>query len=98
MLFPTTLSIISNTFRERCERAADLGLWGAVVGIGVAAGPVTRGVLLEHFAWGSLFWALVPLALLTAGAAFVLVPESRDPAVPRLDLPGWSSRSWHSPR
>jgi EmrB/QacA subfamily drug resistance transporter len=88
LIFPTTLSIISNTFRERRQRAAALGVWGAVVGIGVAAGPVTGGLLLEHFAWGSVFWALVPLALLTAIAAFVLVPESRDPAVPSLDLPG----------
>ena len=88
VIFPTTLSIISNTFRERRERAAALGVWGAVVGIGVAAGPVTGGVLLEHFAWGSVFWALVPLALVTAAAAYVLVPESRDPAVPPLDLPG----------
>jgi predicted MFS family arabinose efflux permease len=45
-------------------------------------------VLLEHFAWGSVFWALVPLAVLTAGAAYVVVPESRDPGVPPLDLPG----------
>ena len=88
LIFPTTLSIISNTFRDRRERAAALGVWGAVVGIGVAAGPVTGGLLLEHFAWGSVFWALVPLALLTAVAAFVLVPESRDLAVPRLDLSG----------
>ena len=88
VIFPTTLSIISNTFPERRERAAALGVWGAVVGIGVAAGPVVGGLLLEHFAWGSVFWALAPLALLTAAAAYVLVPESRDPAVPRLDLPG----------
>jgi EmrB/QacA subfamily drug resistance transporter len=88
LIFPTTLSIISNTFRERRERAAALGVWGAVVGIGVAAGPVTGGVLLEHFYWGSVFWALVPLALLAALAAFFLVPESRDPEVPALDLPG----------
>ncbi len=88
VIFPTTLSIISNTFRERRERAAALGVWGAVVGIGVAAGPVVGGLLLEHFAWGSVFWALAPLALLTAGAAYVLVPESRDPSVPPLDLPG----------
>jgi EmrB/QacA subfamily drug resistance transporter len=88
LIFPTTLSIISNTFRERRERAAALGVWGAVVGIGVAAGPVAGGLLLEHFAWGSVFWALVPVALLTAVAAYILVPESRDPAVPGLDLPG----------
>jgi EmrB/QacA subfamily drug resistance transporter len=88
LIFPTTLSIISNTFRERRQRAAALGVWGAVVGIGVAAGPVTGGALLEHFYWGSVFWALVPLALLAALAAFLVVPESRDPQVPRLDLVG----------
>ena len=88
LIFPTTLSIISNTFPERRERAAALGVWGAVVGVGVAAGPVTGGLLLEHFAWGSVFWALVPLALVTAVAAYFLVPESRDPGVPALDLPG----------
>ena len=88
LIFPTTLSIISNTFRERRERAAALGIWGAVVGLGVAAGPVTGGVLLEHFYWGSVFWALVPLALVTALAAYVIVPESKDPAVPPLDRVG----------
>ena len=92
LIFPTTLSIISNTFRDRRERAAALGVWGAVVGIGVAAGPVAGGVLLEHFYWGSVFWALVPLAVVTALAAYVLVPESRDPLVPRLDLPGLGAR------
>src|SRR6478735_2159873 len=88
LIFPTTLSIISNTFRERRERAAALGIWGAVVGIGVAAGPVVGGLLLEHFYWGSVFWALVPLALVTAVATFLFVPESRDPSVPGLDYAG----------
>ncbi len=88
VIFPTTLSIISNTFRDRKERAAALGVWGAVVGFGVAAGPVTGGLLLEHFYWGSVFWALVPLALVAALAAYLIVPESRDPNVPRLDFPG----------
>lgn len=88
LIFPTTLSIITNTFPDRRQRSAALGGWGAVVGIGVAAGPVTGGFLLEHFYWGSVFWALVPLALTAAALAFWLVPESRDPSVPALDLPG----------
>ncbi|WP_020667844.1 MFS transporter [Amycolatopsis nigrescens] len=88
LIFPTTLSIISNTFRGRRQRAAALGGWGAVVGVGVASGPVTGGLLLEHFYWGSVFLALAPLALVAAVLGFVLVPESRDPSVPRLDLRG----------
>ena len=88
LIFPTTLSIITNTFSDRRQRAIALGGWGAVVGVGVAAGPVTGGLLLEHFSWSSVFWALVPLALLAAVLTYLLVPESRDPGVPALDIRG----------
>ncbi|MCA2245876.1 MFS transporter [Mycobacterium sp. WUMAC-067] len=88
LIFPTTLSIITNTYPDRRQRAAALGGWGAVVGVGVAAGPVTGGLLLNHFYWGSVFWALVPLALVAAVLGFILVPESRDLSVPRLDIRG----------
>ena len=88
LIFPTTLSIIANTFTERRERASALGLWGASVGIGVALGPVGGGVLLSHFSWHSVFWALVPVSLLAAVMAAAFVPESRDPSVPRIDRAG----------
>ena len=88
LIFPTTLSIISNTFTVRKERAAALGVWGAVVGLGVAAGPVSGGWLLEHFEWPSIFWALIPVALAAALLTLLVVPESRDPSVPRLDVAG----------
>ena len=88
LIFPTTLSIITNTFPERGERAKAIGIWGAVVGLGVAVGPVTGGLLLESFAWPSVFVALVPVALVAALAVWRFVPESRDPAAPPLDLPG----------
>jgi MFS family permease len=63
-------------------------VWGAVTGLGVAVGPVTGGLLLAHFWWGGVFLALVPVALVAAVLAAVLVPESSDPAAARLDLPG----------
>ncbi|HEU4330659.1 MAG TPA: MFS transporter [Lapillicoccus sp.] len=88
LIFPATLSVISNAFPDRRQRAAALGGWGAVVGVGVAAGPVVGGILLTHFSWGSVFLALAPLALVAAALAAFLVPESRDPAAPPLDRRG----------
>lgn len=88
LIFPTTLSIITNAFPVRAERAKAIGIWGAVVGIGVAVGPVTGGALLEHFWWGSVFLALMPAALVTAALAVWLVPESRDPSAPPIDVRG----------
>ncbi|MGF7236755.1 MAG: MFS transporter [Frankia sp.] len=88
LIYPTTLSIITNAYPNRSERARAIGVWGAVTGFGVAVGPVTGGLLLAHFWWGSVFLALVPVALVAAVLAVALVPESRDPAAARLDPAG----------
>jgi len=88
LVYPTTLSIITNAFPERGERAKAIGVWGAVTGLGVAAGPVTGGLLLAHWWWGSVFAALVPAALVAAVLAVLVVPESRRVRGPRLDVAG----------
>jgi EmrB/QacA subfamily drug resistance transporter len=88
LIFPTTLSVITNTFQARAERARAVGIWGAVTGLGVAVGPVVGGALLTRFAWPSVFVALVPVALLAAAVVYRVVPESRDPNAPALDRRG----------
>ncbi len=40
LIFPATLSIISNIFTRRAERARAIGLWGATTGVGIALGPI----------------------------------------------------------
>ncbi|CAN5239109.1 hypothetical protein BH24ACT10_BH24ACT10_16430 [soil metagenome] len=87
-VFPTTLSILTQVFRERAARAKAIGLWGASTGLAVAFGPITGGALLEQFWWGSTFLAKLPIALVAMALVLALVPESRDPAAPRIDLPG----------
>jgi EmrB/QacA subfamily drug resistance transporter len=88
VIFPTTLSIISNVFTGRAERAKAIGVWGAMTGVGVAAGPICGGWLLEHFWWGSVFLALVPVAAIVAALVAWNVPTSRDPHAPALDVGG----------
>jgi EmrB/QacA subfamily drug resistance transporter len=88
VIFPATLSLIANVFVERRERARAIGLWGATAGLGVAFGPITGGFLLEHFNWPSIFFALAPVAGVTAALTAVTVPTSRDPQAPRADVPG----------
>ena len=88
VIFPTTLSIISNTFSDRRERAQAIGIWGAITGIGVATGPLAGGWLLEHFWWGSVFLYMAPVAALAIVLTWRFVPESRDPATPPVDRQG----------
>ena len=88
LIYPTTLSIITNTFPDRKARAAAIGAWGAVSGIGVATGPIIGGLLLEHFWWGSVFVALIPVALIALAGAWLFVPRSRLEGLAPLDRNG----------
>jgi EmrB/QacA subfamily drug resistance transporter len=88
IVFPNTLSIISNIFPDRTERAKAIGIWGATTGIGIALGPIVGGWLLEEFWWGRVFLAMAPVAALAMALAVIMVPTSRDPEAPRLDWMG----------
>jgi len=88
MTFPATLSLISNVFPERRERARAIGLWGAIAGVAIAMGPIVGGWLLEHFSWASIFTAMAPVAAFAALLVAVIVPKSKDPDSAAPDIPG----------
>jgi EmrB/QacA subfamily drug resistance transporter len=88
VIFPTTLGLITNIFTEPVPRAKAIGLWAAMVGVGVAVGPISGGWLLEHFWWGAIFMVNIPVAVLAIIGGVLFVPTSRDPAAPRVDVPG----------
>src|SRR5216684_8315367 len=88
MIFPPTLSLISNVFTERGERARAIGLWGATIGAAIALGPIVGGWLLEQFGWTSIFFAMAPVAAVGAALVAWSVPTSRDPGAHRTDIPG----------
>jgi EmrB/QacA subfamily drug resistance transporter len=86
-IMPTTLSILTNIFPSN-ERPKAIAAWAAVSGLGIAIGPIAGGFLIEHFDWSSIFLINVPVVAACLIGASVLVPDSRDPASPRIDLPG----------
>jgi EmrB/QacA subfamily drug resistance transporter len=88
MIFPATLSLITNVFTGRAERARAIGLWGANAGIAIALGPIVGGWLLEHFSWASIFIAMGPVAAAGAVLVAVSVPTSKNPDAAAVDFPG----------
>ena len=86
LLMPVTLTLISEAFPVE-KRGVAIGVWGGVTGLGVAAGPVIGGVVVQELTWQWIFWINVPVALLSALGTLVLLRESHGPR-PRLDLPG----------
>ncbi len=87
LIMPSTLSILTNVF-PREERGKAIGIWAGVAGLGIGLGPLTGGLLLEHFWWGSVFLVNVPVAALALLAGIWLAPESRDPHPAGTDVPG----------
>lgn len=83
-VMPATLAIIMNVF-ERHEQPKAIGIWAGAVGLAIAIGPITGGLLIEHFWWGSVFLVNVPIVAVALVAMTLLVPDSKDPDPGRLD-------------
>ena len=84
-IMPATLSIITNVFTNPRERAKAIGIWAGVSALGVGIGPITGGLLLEHFWWGSVFIVNVPIVIAGLILGYFLIPESKDPSHSALD-------------
>jgi DHA2 family multidrug resistance protein-like MFS transporter len=86
-VLPSSLSIVSHSFTDPRERTSAIGVWAACSGLGLAAGPLLSGVLLNHFSWHAVFLINVVVGALAFILALLLVPESKHPSR-RLDLRG----------
>jgi EmrB/QacA subfamily drug resistance transporter len=91
LMVPQILAIIHVTFPAE-ERGKVFGLWGGVLGSASVAGLIIGGLLVQWnlagLAWRPIFLVNVPVGLAAMVAAWLVVPESRSSAAPRLDLLG----------
>ena len=102
MLNPVAMSIITNTFTDPRERAQAIGVWGGVVGLSMAVGPVVGGALVVGAGWRFIFWINVPVALGAVLLTALFVPESRaavpptigPSAIERPNMPPHTPTAW----
>jgi EmrB/QacA subfamily drug resistance transporter len=87
LIMPSTLSIIINVFPPR-ERPKAIAIWAAVTGVSGILGPLTSGLLLGHFWYGSIFLVNVPIVTIALVAGAFIVPRSRDPEQAAFDPVG----------
>jgi MFS family permease len=93
MLNPVAMSIITNTFTDAKERAQAIGVWGAVVGVSMALGPVVGGLLVGSVGWRSIFWINIPIGLIAVVLACATSPSPAPPRPRRIDAVGQASSS-----
>jgi EmrB/QacA subfamily drug resistance transporter len=85
MLNPVALSMISQVFVGRVERARAIGVWGAVMGIAMALGPMLGGALIELGDWRAVFWINLPICAAAILLTAIFVPESRSATMRDVD-------------
>ncbi|NUT45538.1 MAG: MFS transporter, partial [Thermoactinospora sp.] len=85
-LMPSTLSLISNMFVDVRQRAVAIGVWATMFALGMAAGPIVGGALVDTFWWGAAFLIAIPVAISVLAGAKALLPEYADPRAGQLDL------------
>jgi EmrB/QacA subfamily drug resistance transporter len=88
MMNPVAMSIITNTFTDPRERARAIGIWGGVIGLSMAMGPVVGGALVASAGWQAIFWINIPVGLLAIVLCALFVPESRAPRARPVDPVG----------
>jgi len=86
VLVPLTLTLISDAF-PAAQRGTAIGIWGGVTGLGVAAGPIVGGAIVQGISWQWIFWLNVPVGVVVAALARLRLRESRGPR-PKLDIAG----------
>ena len=95
MLNPVAMSIITQVFTGRVERARAIGVWGGVVGISMALGPIVGGALIEMVDWRAVFWINLPICALAIVLTAIFVPESRSVTMRDVDPVG-QGLAWRS--
>ncbi|MEV5320853.1 MFS transporter [Streptomyces sp. NPDC052687] len=87
LIMPANFAILLWTFTGP-GRATAIAISSTSTGVGMAAGPVLAGVLLDHFWWGSVFLVNVPIVVLALAGIVLLVPNFRSATVRPLNPSG----------
>jgi EmrB/QacA subfamily drug resistance transporter len=85
MMNPVAMSIITQVFTGRVERARAIGVWGGVVGISMALGPIVGGALIQVVDWRAVFWINLPICALAIVLTAIFVPQSKSATMRDVD-------------
>ncbi|WP_218005709.1 MFS transporter [Actinomadura hibisca] len=87
-LSPASLALLVAAHPAPAERVRAIGSWAGLSGIGLAAGPLVGGILVDAFGWPAIFLVNVPIGAVLLLAGLRVLGESRNPGAPPIDVPG----------
>jgi EmrB/QacA subfamily drug resistance transporter len=74
-IMPLSLTLIAGAVPQRLRPLA-IGIWGGIAGLGVAAGPLIGGAVVEGWNWQAIFWLNIPVGLIAVPLALIALPNS----------------------
>lgn len=86
IMMPSTLSLVRNMFLDRQQRRYAMAVWAAMASLGAAVGPIVGGWIIDTFNWQAAFLMNIPVMLLLLVLGPLLLPESRNPELHRIDI------------
>ncbi|MFE7561567.1 MFS transporter [Kitasatospora sp. NPDC057500] len=86
LVMPMSMAVIPGLFPTGEQRRAT-AILAASLAVGTPLGPLLGGFVLQHYWWGAIFALNLPLVAIGITACAVLLPETRDPAAPPIDVP-----------
>ncbi|GAA2872789.1 MFS transporter [Streptosporangium fragile] len=87
LVLPAMLAVVAVGNDDR-RRSVGVAVWMASGAGALALGPVVGGYLVQYLHWSWIFLLNVPLGVLLVALAVAAIPESRDEAASRVDVPG----------
>src|ERR1700761_6373403 len=88
-IFATSLALLAQTFHGKARGTA-FGVWGAVVSLSTAAGPLLGGLLTTAISWRWIFFVNVPIGIVAVLVTLRYVEESRPPHARKVDVAGFA--------
>lgn len=86
---PAALAIVLSLFASGPERSRAIALWGTAGSLGVAAGMLFGGILVQYLGWRAVLWVNVPVAIVIGSLIAFYVPRDNGMAQrPKLDVAG----------
>lgn len=85
-IVPLSLTLVNAAFPVE-KRAAALGIWSGISGLGLSVGPLVGGLIVEGAPWQFIFWVNVPVGIATFILGMLWLTEAKGERKP-LNVPG----------
>ena len=87
-IYPTAMSLIAKTFRDKQARAQALGIWAGSFAASAIIGPLIGGPLIDNFSWRMLFYINFPIGVIGILMVLAFLPEDNPQKKERFDYAG----------